>query len=506
MFFGENDVIHEVGGEAPSVPRRPSPVVREEVPRPRACEVLLLAALACCAAACTETKEADRAPVVGTAASQQGTSGGVAAFDGDAYDDLFAGAPFAVGDDTLGAVFVYRGTATGFAETPTWTLTGGDNFGSSFAAVGDVDGDGRGDYAVGAVNGDGPDASLSGTVTVFRGGSSGQVLRTVGGEQALDKFGTSITGGCDLDADGHADLVVGAPSHSPGPDRYLGGAYYVYFGPQLADATRAKLPATLDTGILGFSSACGDVNGDGVDDLVTSAIWTHGVIWHASKVLVHYGGAGFAPDADAADVTIASTASHFGDALAVLDDLDGDGFREVAIGVPSFYAIPAPSASNPMNSLKGRVFLVKGGAGTRTVNLSPPPGTPIPDLLTTITGGDYLERFGTSVAPVGDLDADGKPDFAVGAPHGHAAGATSLDTGWVTGKVYLFLGKNVATTGAGTSAPAAATATSGAGRTLHYGSFLAPFERGGPRLLVGAPGANRQSGTVFVQDISTAAP
>lgn len=463
---------------------------------------LLVAALAAVASGC---QGKSTAASVSTAASQQGTSGGVADYDGDGVADLFVGAPFAAGGGTLGAVFVYKGGASGFAEAPTWTLTGPDNFGSQFAEVGDVDGDGVADFAIGALNGDGAEASLAGTVTVYRGGTSGQVLRTLGGEQALDKFGSSITGGCDLNGDGSKDLAIGAPSHSPGPDRYLGGAYYVYFGPGHSEATRVKIPATVDTGILGFASACGDVNGDGVDDLVVSAIWTHGVIWHASKVMVFHGRPGFAPDADAPDLTVNSTATHFGDALAVLEDLNGDGYRDIAIGVPAFYAIPAPSPTNPMTSLKGRVFLVKGGVGTRTVNLGVPPGTLIPGLLTTLTGLGYLERFGSTISPLGDLDGDGKPDFAVGAPHGHAAGATSLESGWVSGRVYVFHGKDVATSGIGTSA-SVATLITRPGKTLHFGSFLAPFLRGGPKLAVGAPTADRQNGTVFIEDLGASAP
>lgn len=452
-----------------------------------------------------QDKAADPQPPT-RAASQAGTAGVVARFDADAFDDLLVGAPFAEGAGTLGAVFVHRGSAGGFSQDPTWTLTGGDNFGGQVVDVGDLDGDGVADFAVAALNGDGPSASLSGAVTVYRGGSGGLVLRTLGGEQALDKFGTSITGGCDLNADGQKDLVIGAPSHSPGPDRYLGGAYYVYFGPGLSEASRVKMPATLHTGILGLSSTCGDLNGDGQDDLVTAAIWTHGVIWHASKVLVHYGKAGFAPDADAADVTIDSTKGHFGDALAVLGDLDGDGFRDLAIGLPEFYAIPTPSTTNPMTALKGRVFVVKGGAGTRSINLSPPAGTPMPpDLLTSITGGEYLERFGSAIAPLGDLDGDGKPDFAVSSPHGSAAGATSLASGLSTGKVWVFRGKDLPVDGAAASATAVGAPLARPERTLHFGSFLAPFKQGGAtRLLVGAPTANRQAGKVFVEDPASA--
>lgn len=436
-------------------------------------------------------------------ASQLGTSGAWADFDGDGRAELLVGAPLALGSGTVGAVLVFRDGAP--AADPIAVLTGDDGFGSQVSAVGDVDGDGIDDFAVAALHGAGPDASLSGSVTVFRGGTRGQVLRKLGGEQALDKFGISVTGRCDLDADGHPDLVVGATGHSPGPDRYLGGAYYVYFGPDLSEARRVKIPATLQAGILGFASACGDVNADGVDDLVVSAIWTHGVLWHASKVLVFHGRPGFTADADAADVTIDSTASHFGDALAVVGDVDGDGFRDIAIGVPAFYAIPAPTATNPMNSLRGRVLVVKGGAGRRTVNLSPAPGTPIPDLVTTLYGRDYLERFGSAIEPLGDVDGDGLPDIAVAAAHGHADGATSLDTGWVSGRIDVYLGKDLGRGGAATPATAARS-LSRPGRTLHYGSFLAVAPGTGHRIAVGAPTAARQDGTVFVEDLAGVAP
>lgn len=466
--------------------------------------------------------------VASTVASQAGTSGAVVDWDGDGIDDLVVGAPFAPrADGGVGVILVHRGTPTGFERDAGWTVGGGDNFGSAVALAGDVDGDGKQDLAVAAVNGDGfggAEASLSGNVVVLGGGSKGKVLARLAGEAALDKFGVSLTGGCDLDADGHPDLVVGATHHSHAPELWLGGAYYVYFGPTFAKAARRELPATETLGILGFSSACGDLNGDGVDDLALSAIWTHGVIWHESAVLVYYGEPGFAPETGAPDVKIQmaylSAAAgrgdaHFGDALAVVPDLDGDGFNELAIGLPALYAIPWPTSANAAQtaSLRGRVFVVRGGAGPRTVTfpLVPSRGDPGRNLMAVVSGGEYLERFGAVVAPLGDVDGGGKPDLAVAALHGSAPGASGLAGGKVTGVVRIVPGESLfdpsqpATTVAVVQAAGARTLAR-AEPSLHYGSFLAPFQRGGPRLVVGAPTASRLNGTWFDEPLTPSAP
>ena len=430
-------------------------------------------------------------------AGQYGFSGGFAHYDNDGIPDLFVGAPYATHKLGVGIVSVYMGKGGGFAKQPTWELSGGDNFGYRFADVGDLDGDGIGEYAVTAINGHGDLASLSGTVTVYKGGAHGKIYSNLGGEQALDKFGYSITGDCDLNNDGYGDLVVGAKRHSAGPEVYLGGSVYVYFGPKLDQQSSLKLAATAHTGILGIATASGDLNNDGIDDLVISAVWSHGSRWHSSKVLGYYGGEDFAPQTDDADLVIKSTDSHFGDSIAVLDDLNGDGYDDIAVGVPATMAIPFP-----MPHHKGRVFVIKGGEGQRTLDYKALGD----DLLTTIYGGDDLGRFGTVITTLGDLDKDNINDFAVAEPHGNADGATDLDSGLVTGKVYLFYTSATPVDGSSTMAQNAVS-LSRAERDLHYGHFMTPCElQGNPNLLVGAPTGLRQVGTVYLEPLPEITP
>ena len=149
--------------------------------------------------------------------------------------------------------------------------------------------------------------------------------------------------------------MIGANRHSASPEVHLGGAVYVYFGPGLTHQSSVKLAATTHTGILGNSTACGDLNGDGIDDLVISAISSHGSRWHSSQVLGYYGSESFAPQTDEADLVIESNDSHFGDSLAVLEDLNGDGYNEIAIGIPATIAIPFP-----MPKHRGRVLRPRG--------------------------------------------------------------------------------------------------------------------------------------------------
>lgn len=419
--------------------------------------------------------------------SQQGQSGGLIDYDGDGIEDLFVGAPYALAGENIGAILIYRGTANGFSPYPTWVLTGDDNLGYTLENVGDVDGDGKADFAAGAYSGDGSAASLCGSVTIYKGGSQGKIIAKLGGETALDKFGLALKGGCDLNGDGIKDLVVGAPFNSPAPELYQAGAVYVYFGPTFNEALRVTLPATLSNKGLGFAVTCGDLNGDNIGDVVVGA---------TGKVLVYYGKNGFAPNTDSPDVVIKNADSKFGSTLAVVKDVNGDGFDELAIGASNATA----NVGGSNKTRVGRVYLVKGGTGTRTITLGITSATATPtanaDLLTWIDGASFFDRFGYAICPAGDVDGDGKPDLVISAIFADKDGATSLSTGLTAGKVYLLLGKDLKTDGTVTPITSA-TAFNGPEYNMRYGNFLCTFNRNGPKLLIGAPTVNKQKGSVY---------
>ena len=423
--------------------------------------------------------------------SAQGTSGVFMDVNGDGLADQVVGAPAA--DLFKGGVLVYLGSANGFS-TSSIELKGeaaDDNFGYSIINTGDIDGDGIKDFAVGAIHAEGG-TPLSGAVYIYKGGNTPTLLTKLIGEGPGDKFGWNMAPG-DVNGDGKADLVVSAYFNSD--TVFQGGAVYVYLntGSGLPDAPSVTLYGTKG---LGYSVAVGDLNRDAIDDIIADERGKV-LVWYGSPTITSTTLAYAAPSVTiygTPKTAVGKAGSGFGKATAVVGDIDGDKFNDIAIGNPN-------RGTYNIYDNRGSVYIFKGGAynpgtviyedGTDTL------GTP-GHLIVKITGANDQDRFGSFILAVGDavgnatLTIGGKPDFVVSAVWGDTATLKSA------GKAYLFSGERAAAM-AGTAMTALDAEKECTGDAIggSFGNFLSVTQQGpGGVLFVGAPLTSETTGSL----------
>jgi hypothetical protein len=385
-------------------------------------------------------------------------------FNGDDVTDVAFAAAFADGPDNerpdSGEAYIFLGpfqpgesrdAASGKQALTVYGADPGDQAGRGLTA-GDIDGDGLDDLLIGAPFGDGPseERADSGEVHVVYGSQElAGTSRTVDlrSERETTIFGAAAGGltgfamtTANLNGDAPRDIIIGAfGAAGPAGDKPAAGAVYTLHGTTerraTTDAATDKLVTVHGAAAgdrLGEEVAAGDVNGDGLDDLVLPAPFASGNtgIELAGRTYIIHSPAPEGP----LDLAVTSVNSMIygvddGDQLGhatSAGDVDGDGLGDLLLT-----AVSADGFENTVD-LAGEAALIYGNALGAEVDVAAGGASVL------IFGAGETDRLGRSAA-IGDIDGDGLADLLIGAPGGAGADESAPEVG----ELYVLFGREL---------------------------------------------------------------
>ena len=377
--------------------------------------------------------------------------------NGDGYSDFLIGA-LNYNNGTGRSYLIFGGKNIGSSGLiPLSSLNGNNGFkidgensgdwsGHSLAGIDDINGDGYADFVIGAhihnnfagrsyVVFGGHD--IVGNDVLFLSNLNGRNGFKLDGESAHDQSGVSVSSTGDINNDGYPDLLIGA-------DNYLGGAavgrsYVIFGGPEVGSegtillsslngAQGFKLDGETSNDWSGYSYSIGmpgDVNGDGITDIVIGAF---GHNKNTGRSYVVFGGSDIGSNAvfplsslngtNGFKLDGENTDDQSGRSVSIVGDINGDGYEDLMIGAWHY------------NNSKGRSYVVFGGSDVGKngiISLSNLMGDNGFKLDGESNGDAVVDGY--SVGAVGDVNNDRVDDFYVGAC-AHAG----------TGRTYVIFG------------------------------------------------------------------